>query len=86
MHRPKRKTFSTLSISSGKSRTCISTWIVAPVRRGLSRVGYAKGYVLIEYATLKEAKKALDGMDNQQILGKKVRVDWAFKRPPMKAK
>lgn len=49
------------------------------------RTGYAKGYALIEYQSLKEAKKAIESMDNQELLGKKIRVDWAFKRPPMKS-
>jgi RNA recognition motif-containing protein len=40
--------------------------------------------VLLEYEALKEAKKAIDSMDGEELLGRKIRVDWAFKRPPVK--
>jgi len=52
----------------------------------LKKLGYAKGYALIEYANLKEAKKAISSMDQKDYLGKKIKVDWAFKRPPATTK
>lgn len=42
------------------------------------RTGYVKGYSLVEFATRKEAEKAIDEMDGKELLGKAVRVDWAF--------
>lgn len=42
------------------------------------RTGFAKGYALIEYGSRKEAEGAIAGMDAQALLGKEVRVSWAF--------
>lgn len=42
------------------------------------QTGFAKGYALIEYATRKEAELAISGMNGQQLLGKEVKVTWAF--------
>jgi RNA-binding protein 8A len=42
------------------------------------RTGFVKGYALIEYATRREADAAIHGMNGQSLLGKSVKVDWAF--------
>ncbi len=42
------------------------------------RTGFAKGYALIEYAARAEAEAAIAGMDGQALLGKEVRVSFAF--------
>jgi len=46
------------------------------------RTGYAKGYAFVEYDTSKEAKAAIDAMNGKTLVGKNIRVDWAFKKPP----
>ena len=46
------------------------------------RTGYAKGYAFLEYETLKEAKKAVEEMNGQMVLGEAVKVDFAFKKTP----
>ncbi|OPB44167.1 hypothetical protein A0O28_0024850 [Trichoderma guizhouense] len=46
------------------------------------RSGYVKGYALIEYATLEEARAAIDGAHNTKLLDQTVQVDFAFVRPP----
>ncbi|KAI6716946.1 hypothetical protein PZA11_004510 [Diplocarpon coronariae] len=46
------------------------------------RTGYVKGYVLIEYPTLDEARKAIDGAHNTKLLDQTIEVDFAFVRPP----
>ncbi|KAL1892664.1 hypothetical protein Sste5346_006950 [Sporothrix stenoceras] len=46
------------------------------------RSGYVKGYCLIEYPTLKEARAAIDGAHNTKLLDQTVQVDFAFVRPP----
>lgn len=45
------------------------------------RTGYAKGYALLEFETLKEARKAIDQMHGKALLGQTLHVDWAFKKP-----
>ena len=42
------------------------------------RLGYVKGYALIEYETREEAKEAIAQMDGQTILEQQVSVNWAF--------
>jgi RNA-binding protein 8A len=42
------------------------------------RTGYAKGYALVEFGTRGEAERAREGMDGKAVLGKEVRVDFAF--------
>ncbi|CCD44073.1 hypothetical protein BofuT4_P060200.1 [Botrytis cinerea T4] len=46
------------------------------------RTGYVKGYALIEYPTLDEARAAIDGAHNTKLLEQTVEVDFAFVRPP----
>ncbi|KAB5549776.1 hypothetical protein GE09DRAFT_1060196 [Coniochaeta sp. 2T2.1] len=46
------------------------------------RSGYVKGYALIEYATLQEARAAIDGAHNTKLLDQTISVDFAFVRPP----
>ncbi len=42
------------------------------------RSGHVKGYALIEYQNKKEASDAIRQMNDKELLGQKVNVDWAF--------
>jgi len=46
------------------------------------RTGYVKGYALIEYPTLDEARAAIDGAHDTKLLDQTIEVDFAFVRPP----
>ncbi|KAI0099238.1 hypothetical protein GGR51DRAFT_535944 [Nemania sp. FL0031] len=46
------------------------------------RSGYVKGYALIEYTTLQEARAAIDGAHETKLLDQTIYVDFAFVRPP----
>ena len=46
------------------------------------RTGYVKGYALLEYEQLEEAKKAISKLDSSELAGRQIQVDWAFKKPP----
>ncbi len=37
---------------------------------------------MIEYATLEEARAAIDGMHKEKLLDQTIEVDFAFVRPP----
>lgn len=50
------------------------------------RTGYVKGYALIEYPTLEEARAAIDGANNTKLLEQTVTVDFVFVRPPPSSK
>jgi RNA recognition motif-containing protein len=47
------------------------------------RTCFVKGYCLIEYATLKEAKRAIEEMDDQEFMEQNLQVDWAFLKGAM---
>ncbi|KAI0410002.1 hypothetical protein F4802DRAFT_10319 [Xylaria palmicola] len=46
------------------------------------RSGYVKGYALIEFPTLQEARAAIDGAHETKLLDQTIYVDFAFVRPP----
>ncbi|KAH9828042.1 RNA-binding protein 8A [Teratosphaeria destructans] len=50
------------------------------------RTGYVKGYVLIEYPTLSEARAAIEGANGEKLLEQTVHADFAFVRPPPEKK
>ncbi|KAH8592187.1 hypothetical protein B0O99DRAFT_518345 [Bisporella sp. PMI_857] len=50
------------------------------------RTGYVKGYALIEYPTLDEARAAIDGAHGTKLLDQTMEVDFAFVRPPPKGR
>jgi RNA-binding protein 8A len=47
------------------------------------RTGYTKGYAFIEFEQAKEGKEAIEAMNGQLLIGKKINVDWAFRRPTL---
>eukprot|EP00994_Dinema_validum_P002710 NODE_1608_length_899_cov_318.738824_g1253_i0.p2 GENE.NODE_1608_length_899_cov_318.738824_g1253_i0~~NODE_1608_length_899_cov_318.738824_g1253_i0.p2 ORF type:complete len:158 (+),score=37.49 NODE_1608_length_899_cov_318.738824_g1253_i0:76-549(+) len=47
------------------------------------RTCFVKGYALIEYNTLKEAKKAIEEMDGQEFMDQILSVDWSFLKGPI---
>ena len=43
-----------------------------------------QGYVLVEYPTVTDAKKAITGANGKKLLDQTIGVDFAFVRPPPK--
>lgn len=50
------------------------------------RTGFVKGYALIEYEAFQDAKNAIEAMKDQEILERKIQVDWAFNKLPLKGR
>lgn len=48
------------------------------------RTGYVKGYALVEYGTQADAQAAIDQLDGQDFLTKRLKVSWAFHKEPAK--
>ncbi|CAE6505531.1 unnamed protein product [Rhizoctonia solani] len=46
------------------------------------RTGYVKGYALVEYETFREAKNAIEKLNNTKLLDQEIQCDFAFLRPP----
>ncbi len=42
------------------------------------RTGFVKGYALLEFSSRREAEAAIKGMSGKSLLGREVKVDWAF--------
>ncbi len=47
-----------------------------------------QGYALVEYAERSEAEAAIRGMGGAELMGNRIKVDWAFKErePPSPAR
>jgi RNA-binding protein 8A len=42
------------------------------------RTGFVKGYALLEFKELDDAKSVIKEMNNKELLGQRIQVDWAF--------
>jgi len=45
-------------------------------------LGYLKGYTLIEYELMTEAQKAYKSLNGAKFMGKPLKIDFCFKKPP----
>eukprot|EP01012_Entosiphon_sulcatum_P036930 TRINITY_DN4718_c0_g1_i1.p1 TRINITY_DN4718_c0_g1~~TRINITY_DN4718_c0_g1_i1.p1 ORF type:complete len:156 (+),score=29.52 TRINITY_DN4718_c0_g1_i1:39-506(+) len=50
------------------------------------RTCFVKGYALIEYRTMKEARDAIEALNGSDFMDKKIQVDWAFLKGAIGAK
>merc|ERR1719152_796631 len=50
------------------------------------RTGFVKGYSFIEYESKREAEAAIKGMNGASLLESKLRVGWAFGKPPRRGR
>ncbi|EQC40603.1 26S proteasome regulatory subunit N7 [Saprolegnia diclina VS20] len=42
------------------------------------RTGFVKGYALLEFKTAEDASEVIAEMNNKELLGQTIKVDWAF--------
>jgi len=45
------------------------------------KTGMVKGYALVQYAEFTDAQDAINELHGSELLGKTIKVDWAFVKP-----